>query len=51
MDAALVRRLIDEGDRSFVGATAPACGLTLVSVRYDGDNRTEQDSISSLSPA
>lgn len=50
MDAALVRRLIDEGDRSFVGATAPACGLTLVSVRYDGD-QTEQDSISSLSPA
>jgi tRNA pseudouridine38-40 synthase len=30
-----VARLIDEGDRSLAAATAPACGLTLLSVRYD----------------
>lgn len=35
MDAALVARAINEGDRSLVGATAPAQGLTLVSVRYE----------------
>lgn len=35
MDCELVRRAINEGDRSLVGATAPACGLTLVSVRYE----------------
>jgi len=29
-----VLRAIKEGDRSLVGATAPPCGLTLVSVRY-----------------
>ena len=34
MDAELVQRAIDEGDRSLVAATAPACGLTLMSVRY-----------------
>lgn len=34
MDNELVLRAINEGDRSLVGATAPACGLTLVSVRY-----------------
>ena len=34
MDAELVIRAINEGNRSLVGATAPACGLTLVSVRY-----------------
>jgi tRNA pseudouridine38-40 synthase len=34
MDAAPVARAINEGDRSLVGATAPAQGLTLVSVRY-----------------
>ena len=34
MDDALVQRAIDEGDRSLVAATAPACGLTLMSVRY-----------------
>jgi tRNA pseudouridine38-40 synthase len=34
MDRKLVERAINEGDRSLVGATAPACGLTLVSVRY-----------------
>jgi tRNA pseudouridine38-40 synthase len=34
MDHKLVERAINEGDRSLVGATAPACGLTLVSVRY-----------------
>ena len=35
MDDKLVRRAIQDGDRSLVGATAPACGLTLVSVRYE----------------
>ena len=35
MDSELVRRTINEGDRSLVGATAPACGLTLLSVRYE----------------
>ena len=35
LDRALVERAIAEGDRSLAGATAPACGLTLVSVRYD----------------
>jgi len=30
----LVLRAINGGDRSLVGATAPACGLTLLSVRY-----------------
>ena len=31
----LVQRAINEGDRSLVGATAPAAGLTLLSVRYE----------------
>jgi tRNA pseudouridine38-40 synthase len=35
MDHLLVERVINEGDRSLVAATAPACGLTLVSVRYE----------------
>ena len=35
LDNELVLRAIGEGDRSLVGATAPACGLTLVSVRYE----------------
>jgi tRNA pseudouridine38-40 synthase len=35
MDSELVMRAINEGDRSLVGATAPACGLTLLSVRYE----------------
>lgn len=35
MDCALVSRAINEGDRSLVAATAPACGLTLKSVRYE----------------
>jgi tRNA pseudouridine38-40 synthase len=34
LDNELVRHAIDEGDRSVAGATAPACGLTLLSVRY-----------------
>jgi tRNA pseudouridine38-40 synthase len=34
MDNEVVLRAINEGDRSLVGATAPACGLTLVSVKY-----------------
>jgi tRNA pseudouridine38-40 synthase len=35
MDSKIIERAINEGDRSLVGATAPACGLTLVSVRYE----------------
>jgi tRNA pseudouridine38-40 synthase len=31
----LIERAISKGDRSLAGATAPACGLTLVSVRYE----------------
>jgi len=34
MDSTLVEQAIDGGDRGLVAATAPACGLTLVSVRY-----------------
>lgn len=30
-----VSRAIEEGDRNLAGATAPACGLTLLTVRYD----------------
>lgn len=33
-DEHLVERAIAEGDRSLAAATAPACGLTLLSVRY-----------------
>ena len=36
MDKNLVEHAINEGDRSLVGATAPPCGLALVSVRYEG---------------
>jgi tRNA pseudouridine38-40 synthase len=36
LDDEVVRRAIDEGDRAIVGATAPAKGLTLLSVAYDG---------------
>ena len=35
IDLSLVQRAIKEGDRSLVGATAPAAGLTLLSVRYE----------------
>ena len=35
LDRVVVERAIAEGDRSLAGATAPACGLTLLSVRYD----------------
>jgi hypothetical protein len=35
MDCQLVVRAINEGDRSLVAATAPACGLTLLSVQYE----------------
>jgi tRNA pseudouridine38-40 synthase len=35
MDDELVKRAIEGGDRSLVAATAPACGLTLLSVRYE----------------
>jgi tRNA pseudouridine38-40 synthase len=35
MDVDTVRRAIREGDRELVGATAPACGLTLLRVQYD----------------
>lgn len=33
-DEQLIERAISEGDRSLAAATAPACGLTLLSVRY-----------------
>jgi tRNA pseudouridine38-40 synthase len=35
MDDNLVTKAIEEGDRSLVAATAPACGLALFSVSYD----------------
>ncbi|HEY8187902.1 MAG TPA: tRNA pseudouridine(38-40) synthase TruA [Pyrinomonadaceae bacterium] len=35
IDAELIQRAITKGDRSLAGATAPACGLTLLSVRYE----------------
>jgi len=35
MDGSNVVRAIREGDRALAGATAPACGLTLVSVSYE----------------
>jgi tRNA pseudouridine38-40 synthase len=35
MDSQHVARAINEGDRSLAGTTAPACGLTLLSVRYE----------------
>jgi tRNA pseudouridine38-40 synthase len=35
MNDELVTQAITSGDRSLVAATAPACGLTLLSVRYD----------------
>jgi tRNA pseudouridine38-40 synthase len=35
VDEETVARAIQEGDRSLAAATAPACGLTLVSVRYE----------------
>src|SRR5205807_367500 len=34
IDAAPLVRALNAGDRDLVGATAPACGLTLMSVRY-----------------
>lgn len=40
IDVAVVRRAIKLGDRSLAGDTAPAQGLTLVSVRYDGSSTT-----------
>lgn len=35
MEERLVAQAIEGGDRSLVAATAPPCGLTLLSVRYD----------------
>src|SRR6266550_3190111 len=35
IDFSIVQRAISDGDRSLVGATAPAGGLTLLSVRYE----------------
>ncbi|HLN99696.1 MAG TPA: tRNA pseudouridine(38-40) synthase TruA [Pyrinomonadaceae bacterium] len=35
IEGELVMRAIDNGDRSLAGTTAPACGLTLLSVRYE----------------
>lgn len=46
IDAAVVRRAIADGDRSLAGATAPAHGLTLVSVRYDASgNNTPSNAV------
>jgi len=33
--AGTIERAIREGNRKLVGATAPACGLTLLRVQYD----------------
>ena len=35
MDEERIRRAIKSGERNLAGATAPACGLTLVRVHYD----------------
>jgi tRNA pseudouridine38-40 synthase len=35
MDAKHIKHAIEHGERSLAGATAPACGLTLWSVRYE----------------
>jgi tRNA pseudouridine38-40 synthase len=35
IETEIVQRAIREGDRNLVGATAPACGLTLLRVQYD----------------
>jgi tRNA pseudouridine38-40 synthase len=35
MDEEHIKRSIRKGERSLAGATAPACGLTLLSVRYE----------------
>jgi tRNA pseudouridine38-40 synthase len=35
IEADTIGRAIREGDRNLVGATAPACGLTLLRVQYD----------------
>ena len=35
IEADMIERAIREGDRNLVGATAPACGLTLLRVQYD----------------
>lgn len=35
IEAETVRRAIEEGNRNLAGATAPACGLTLLRVQYD----------------
>lgn len=34
LDEAVVERAINKGERALVGATAPACGLTLLHVQY-----------------
>jgi len=35
IEAGTIERAIREGNRNLVGATAPACGLTLLRVQYD----------------
>jgi tRNA pseudouridine38-40 synthase len=35
IDVETVKRAIEEGNRDLAGATAPACGLTLLRVKYD----------------
>jgi tRNA pseudouridine38-40 synthase len=34
IDEPVIRQALETGDRSLAGATAPACGLTLLSVDY-----------------
>lgn len=35
LDSSVIHKAISGGDRNLAAATAPACGLTLLSVRYD----------------
>jgi tRNA pseudouridine38-40 synthase len=35
LQSEIIERAINQSDRSLAGATAPACGLTLLSVRYE----------------
>jgi tRNA pseudouridine38-40 synthase len=35
IEAGMIERAIREGNRNLAGATAPACGLTLLRVQYD----------------
>ena len=37
LDASAFQRALDTGDRLALGVTAPACGLELTQVEYDGE--------------